>query len=99
MNRLFCCQLNANHGSDDHRSRFGCAIGAIPFLTSGMGFHLQRPMLSFLPVLLIIPLASIAALRNGANWGSYGGLGPKYNSCLLDGLPIDSFVDTMSLDP
>ncbi len=37
--------------------------------------------------------------RNDANWGSYGGLGPKYNSYLLDGLPIDSFVDTQSLDP
>ena len=37
--------------------------------------------------------------RNDANWGSYGGLGPKYNTYLLDGLPIDSFVDTMSLDP
>lgn len=37
--------------------------------------------------------------RNDANWGSYGGLGPKYNVYLLDGLPIDSFVDTMGLDP
>ena len=37
--------------------------------------------------------------RNDANWGSYGGLGPKYNSFFLDGLPIDSFVDPMSLDP
>jgi outer membrane receptor protein involved in Fe transport len=37
--------------------------------------------------------------RNDDNWGSYGGLGPKYSSYLLDGLPIDSFVDTMSLDP
>ncbi len=37
--------------------------------------------------------------RNDANWGSYGGLGPKYNAYLLDGLPIDSFVDTQSLDP
>ncbi len=37
--------------------------------------------------------------RNDANWGSYGGLGPKYNSYLLDGLPVDGFVDTMSLDP
>lgn len=37
--------------------------------------------------------------RNDANWGSYGGLGPKYNTYLLDGLPIDSFVDAMSLDP
>jgi outer membrane receptor protein involved in Fe transport len=37
--------------------------------------------------------------RNDANWGSYAGLGPKYNSYLLDGLPVDSFVDAMSLDP
>ncbi len=37
--------------------------------------------------------------RNDANWGSYAGLGPKYNSYLLDGLPIDSFVEPMSLDP
>lgn len=37
--------------------------------------------------------------RNDANWGSYGGLGPKYNVFLLDGLPIDSFADLMSLDP
>jgi len=36
--------------------------------------------------------------RNDANWGSYGGLGPKYSGYLLDGLPIDSFVDPMSLD-
>jgi iron complex outermembrane recepter protein len=46
------------------------------------------------------PGVSVTVLsRNDANWGSYGGLGPKYNSYLLDGLPIDSFVDTMSLDP
>ncbi|MCX7822859.1 MAG: TonB-dependent receptor [Syntrophobacterales bacterium] len=37
--------------------------------------------------------------RNDANWGSYGGLGPKYNVFLLEGLPIDSFADLMSLDP
>lgn len=36
--------------------------------------------------------------RNDANWGAYAGLGAKYNSYLLDGLPIDSFVDAMSLD-
>ena len=33
--------------------------------------------------------------RNDANWGSYGGLGPKYSSYLLDGLPVDGFVDTI----
>ncbi len=37
--------------------------------------------------------------RNDANWGSWAGLGPKYNSFLLNGLPIDSFVDAMSIDP
>lgn len=37
--------------------------------------------------------------RNDANWGAYAGLGPKYNSYLLDGLPIDAFVEPMSLDP
>lgn len=37
--------------------------------------------------------------RNDANWGSYAGLGAKYNTYMLDGLPIDSFVDAMSLDP
>ncbi|HUL77169.1 MAG TPA: TonB-dependent receptor [Vicinamibacteria bacterium] len=37
--------------------------------------------------------------RNDANWGSGGGLGPKYNSYLLDGQPIDAFVDGMSVDP
>jgi outer membrane receptor protein involved in Fe transport len=40
-----------------------------------------------------------ALSRNDANWGSSGGLGPKYNSYLLEGLPVDSFVDGMSLDP
>ena len=37
--------------------------------------------------------------RNDANWGSYAGLGQKYNTFMLDGLPIDSFTDAMSLDP
>lgn len=46
------------------------------------------------PGMFVNPLS-----RNDANWGSYGGLGPKYNGMLLDGLPIDSFVDPMGLDP
>jgi len=41
--------------------RFGCAIGAALFLLSGTGFRLQRPMLSIIPVLVIVPLAFIAA--------------------------------------
>jgi outer membrane receptor protein involved in Fe transport len=36
--------------------------------------------------------------RNDANWGSHSGLGPKYNTYMVDGLPIDSFADSMSLD-
>jgi outer membrane receptor protein involved in Fe transport len=47
----------------------------------------------YLPGVFINPLS-----RNDANWGTYGGLGPKYNSYLLDGLPIDAFVDPMSLE-
>ncbi len=37
--------------------------------------------------------------RNDANWGSVGGLPHKYSTFMLDGLPIDSFVDPQSLDP
>lgn len=37
--------------------------------------------------------------RNDANWGSYAGLGAKYNTYMVDGLGVDSFVDSMSLDP
>jgi len=37
--------------------------------------------------------------RNDANWGSSGGLAHTYKGFLLDGLPIDAFVDLQSLDP
>jgi iron complex outermembrane recepter protein len=37
--------------------------------------------------------------RNQPNWGSVGGLGTNYNTYMLDGLPIDSFCDPMSIDP
>lgn len=50
-------------------------------------------LIKYMPGNFVNPLS-----RNDANWGSYGGLGPKYNSWLLDGLPIDSFVDPMNLD-
>jgi outer membrane receptor protein involved in Fe transport len=50
-------------------------------------------LLRYEPGVFILPLS-----RNDANWGSYGGQGPKYNVHLLDGLPVDSFVDDMSLD-
>ncbi len=36
--------------------------------------------------------------RNDANWGSYAGLTPKYNSYMLNGLPMDSFADSLHLD-
>jgi len=46
-----------------------------------------------------LPGASIKVLsRNDANWGAYGGIGPKYNTYMLQGLPIDGFVDPMSID-
>lgn len=45
------------------------------------------------------PGASVSALsRNDANWGTYAGVGPKYSTYMLDGLPIDAFVDPIALD-
>jgi len=45
-----------------------------------------------------LPGASVTVLsRNDANWGSYGGIGPKYSTYMLNGLPIDAFVDPMGL--
>ncbi len=50
-------------------------------------------------VLMYKPGASISPLsRNDANWGTYGGIGAKYSTYMLHGLPIDAFVDPMSLD-
>ncbi len=37
--------------------------------------------------------------RNQPNWGSVGGLGTNYNTYMLDGLPMDTFCDPMSIDP
>lgn len=46
-----------------------------------------------------LPGASVQVLsRNDANWGAYGGIGPKYNTYLINGLSLDGFVDPMSLD-
>jgi len=46
-----------------------------------------------------IPGASVSALsRNDANWGTYSGIGPKYSTYMLNGLPIDAFIDPMSID-
>ena len=51
-------------------------------------------LLSYQPGIFVSALS-----RNDANWGSNGGMGPKYSSYLLEGLPVDAFVDGMSLDP
>ena len=49
--------------------------------------------------IMYTPGASVTTLsRNDANWGTYGGIGPKYSTYMLQGLPIDAFVDPMSLD-
>jgi iron complex outermembrane receptor protein len=46
-----------------------------------------------------LPGVSVSVLsRNDANWGTYGGIGPKYSTYMLQGLPLDAFVDPMSLD-
>jgi iron complex outermembrane recepter protein len=45
------------------------------------------------------PGSSVSALsRNDANWGTYGGIGAKYSTYMLQGLPIDAFIDPMALD-
>jgi outer membrane receptor protein involved in Fe transport len=45
------------------------------------------------------PGASVSALsRNDANWGTYAGIGPKYSTYMLNGLPLDAFVDPLALD-
>lgn len=45
------------------------------------------------------PGLSVSALsRNDANWGTYSGIGQKYSTYMLNGLPLDAFVDPMSLD-
>ena len=45
------------------------------------------------------PGSSVAVLsRNDANWGTYSGIGPKYSTYMLNGLPLDAFMDPMSLD-
>ena len=50
-------------------------------------------------VLTYQPGSAVSVLsRNDANWGSYGGVGPKYNTWMMSGLPIDSSVDPQALD-
>ncbi len=50
-------------------------------------------------VIAKLPGVSVSVLsRNDANWGTYGGIGPKYSTYMLQGLPVDAFVDPMSLD-
>jgi CheY-like chemotaxis protein len=46
-----------------------------------------------------LPGTSVSVLsRNDANWGTYGGIGKKYSTYMLQGLPIDAFIDPLSLD-
>ncbi len=66
------------------------AISELPMLPN----RNLSELLTYQPGIFVSALS-----RNDANWGSNGGLGPKYNSFLLDGLPIDSFIDSMSIDP
>lgn len=60
----------------------------------------QTPNRNLAEFIALQPGVFVAPLsRNDANWGSVGGLGPKYSVTLLDGLSIDSFIDGMALDP
>lgn len=64
----------------------------IDFYVSGKGNISE--LLTFEPGVFVNVLS-----RNDANWGAVGGLQHKYNTYMLDGLPIDLFVDPQSLDP
>lgn len=45
------------------------------------------------------PGASVTVLsRNDANWGTSDGAGPKYSTYMLQGLPVDAYMDPMALD-
>ncbi len=45
-----------------------------------------------------LPGASVKVLsRNDVNWGAYGGIGTKYNTYMIQGLPIDGFMDPVGL--
>lgn len=49
--------------------------------------------------LMYQPGLSVSTLsRNDANWGTYGGIGPNYSTYMLSGLPVDAFIDPISLD-
>ncbi len=46
-----------------------------------------------------LPGASVSVpSRKDANWETYGGIGPKYSTYMLQGWSLDAFVDPMSLD-
>ncbi len=46
-----------------------------------------------------LPGAAVKVLsRNDANWGAYGGIGPKYNTFMVQGLPVDAYIDPQSLE-
>ncbi|MBN8704856.1 MAG: TonB-dependent receptor [Bacteroidetes bacterium] len=48
--------------------------------------------------LMYLPGNAVKALsRNDANWGAFGGIGPKYSTFMLGGLPIDAFTDVQAL--
>lgn len=83
------------------------ASAALTNVTQAVGVLQERDMAT-----IVAPKANVAELltwqpgtrvtvlsRNDANWGSYGGIGPKYSTWMLDGLPVDAFVDAQALDP
>lgn len=50
-------------------------------------------------LLMYQPGIAVSVLsRNHANWGTYGGLGPNYNTYMIDGMPMSSATSPMALD-
>ena len=71
----------------------------IDVITSGQITPVVMGNNNIAEVLQYRPGSSVSTLsRNDANWGTYGGIGPKYSTYMLSGLPVDAFIDPQALD-
>lgn len=58
---IFQCEKIPQHGN---ARRLGCGIGATMYLLSGFGFYFHVALLAYIPSLLMIILASFAAITH-----------------------------------
>lgn len=85
--------------ANKHIQSIGNVTQQVDVITSEQASLLVEGNNNLSELLMYTPGAAVSVLsRNDANWGTYGGIGPKYATWMLQGLPIDGFVDPMSLD-